>query len=133
MLLVKTKLAPSTIHGIGLFAGELIPVGKEVWRFVKGFDLEKTPEELAELPLHIQQWIAKHFGYLDYHFHRYILPVDDARFINHSDNPNVCPDYTRDSYGLDVSLRDISIGEEITTDYKTFENDNWLSARKDNE
>jgi len=126
MLLVKTKLAASSIHGIGLFADEEIAAGTEVWRFVKGFDLDLTPEELADLPAHIREWLADHFGYLDYHFNRYILPVDDARFINHSDHPNISPDYSLDSYGVDLSLRDIAKNEEITTDYKTFEIDNWL-------
>jgi len=32
LLRVATHLRPSSIHGIGVFAGERIPAGAEVWR-----------------------------------------------------------------------------------------------------
>jgi hypothetical protein len=32
MLLVKTKLGQSKIHGIGLFADELIPMGRIIFK-----------------------------------------------------------------------------------------------------
>jgi SET domain-containing protein len=34
MLLVKTYLDKSAIHGLGVFAGEVIRKGAKVWRFV---------------------------------------------------------------------------------------------------
>ena len=40
MLLVKTKIGPSKIAGIGLFADEFIAKGTPVWKFEPGFDLE---------------------------------------------------------------------------------------------
>jgi hypothetical protein len=33
MLLVKTTIAPSPIHGIGLFADQFIPQGTRIWEF----------------------------------------------------------------------------------------------------
>lgn len=39
MLLIKTKLRPSNIHGLGLFADENICSGQEVWRFQDGLDM----------------------------------------------------------------------------------------------
>ena len=33
MLLVKTTLRPSEVHGLGLFADEFIPKGIAIWRF----------------------------------------------------------------------------------------------------
>jgi uncharacterized protein len=33
MMLVETRLAPSAIHGIGLFAVRSIPQGTAVWEF----------------------------------------------------------------------------------------------------
>jgi uncharacterized protein len=126
MLLVKTRIEPSPIHGLGLFADRLIPAGAEVWRFLPGFDLEKTPEEVSAMPAIVQAWF-KRFGYLDYHLGCYIVSVDDARFINHSDHPNINQDYTIDRYGVDIALRDIKPGEEITTDYRLIEKVNWLS------
>jgi hypothetical protein len=33
MLLVRTTLRPSGVHGLGLFADEFIPKGFVIWRF----------------------------------------------------------------------------------------------------
>jgi hypothetical protein len=49
MLLVKTEIGPSKIHGIGLFAAEFIPQGTHTWEFTPGFDLEFTKEDLQKL------------------------------------------------------------------------------------
>ena len=38
MLLVKTRLGASAIHGIGLFADEFIPKDTVTWRFTPGLD-----------------------------------------------------------------------------------------------
>jgi SET domain-containing protein len=74
----------------------------------------------------VQKWF-KHFGYLDHRLGCYILSGDDARFINHSDKPNMGPDFDHDRHGAGIALRDIQIGEEITIDYRLIEKDNWLS------
>ena len=58
-----------------------------------------------------------HYGYIDPRLNRFILCCDNARFINHSNAPNVGPDLTDDTYGIDTALRDIEPGEEITVDY----------------
>src|SRR3954469_1637143 len=46
MLLVKTRLGPSTIHGIGVFADEDIPRGTIVWSFNPLIDKALTDEEI---------------------------------------------------------------------------------------
>jgi SET domain-containing protein len=120
MLLVPTRIAPSTIHGIGVFAVDPIAAGTPVWRFHKGLDMEFGAEVLDGLPAHVRTFFA-HYGYLDRNVKRIILCFDDARFVNHSDTPNVATDYAQDPYGLDVALRDIAAGEEITMDYAGFE------------
>ena len=50
MLLVKTYLDKSPIHGLGVFAAEPIPKGTKIWRFVEGFDRCYTPKQFAKLP-----------------------------------------------------------------------------------
>lgn len=50
MLLIKTKIGPSKINGIGLFADEFIPKGTSVWRFMPSLDLEIPIREASELP-----------------------------------------------------------------------------------
>jgi uncharacterized protein len=120
MLLVPTRLAQSTLHGLGVFAVAPIAKGTPVWRFAKGLDMEFAPDIVPTLPAHVQEFFA-HYGYLDRNVQRIILCFDDARFVNHSDMPNVATDYAQDPYGLDVALRDIAAGEEITMNYEDFE------------
>src|SRR5947199_9961242 len=117
MLLIPTRLAPSSIHGFGVFAVARIANGAPVWRFAKGLDLEFSPDIVPTLPVHVQKFFA-HYGYLDRHVQRIILCFDDARFVNHSETANIGTDYRQDSYGLDVALRDIAAGEEITMNYE---------------
>ena len=120
MLLIKAALRPSSIHGIGLFALEFIHKGTEIWRFSRGLDLELSPEEVQPLPVSVKEFL-QHYGYMDYRLNRYVLCFDNARFINHSERPNSLPDYSRDPHGVDIAIRDISAGEEITRDYRSFE------------
>jgi hypothetical protein len=85
VLLVKTLVRPSAIHGLGLFANQLIRRGgSNVLRYVC-------------LP----------------------QPVNHAR-----DTANVGPSEARDEgEPLDVALRDIQLGEELTFDYRHFGED----------
>jgi uncharacterized protein len=120
MLLVPTRLAQSPIHGLGVFAVAPIAKGAAVWRFAKGLDMEFDPAIVDTLPAHVRSFF-EHYGYLDRNMKRIILCFDDARFVNHSDAPNVVTGYAQDPYGLDVALRDIASGEELTMDYAGFE------------
>jgi len=120
MLLVPTRLSQSPIHGLGVFALAPIAASTPVWRFERGLDMEFSPDIVTTLPEHVQTFFS-HYGYLDRNVGRIILCFDDARFVNHSDAPNVATDYAQDPYGLDVALRDIAAGEELTMDYANFE------------
>ena len=120
MLLVPTRLAQSPIHGFGVYAAAPIPKGTPVWRFERGLDMAFDPGIVETLPEHVRAFFS-HYGYLDRNVKRIILCFDDARFVNHSDTPNVATDYAQDHYGLDVALRDIAAGEELTMDYAGFE------------
>jgi uncharacterized protein len=116
MLLVKTKLAPSNIHGLGVFADEFIPKGTMIWQFVEGFDVELTEDELNQLPKHVIEWV-KHYCYLDLNSNLYVVCLDDARFMNHSAKANTSPDFNSDVRGVDVANCDIQPGVEITNNY----------------
>jgi len=113
MLLVKTYLDKSPIHGIGVFAGEAIPKGTKIWRFVAGFDRWYTPEQFARLPKAARDFI-KHHGYrVDGEI---LLTADHDHHTNHSDKPNT---YLRNGYA--IASRNIRKGEEITNDYREFD------------
>jgi SET domain-containing protein len=128
MLLVKTTLSQSAIHGLGVMATEPIAAGAEIWRFQEGFDLEKSPEEITALPYNAQEWF-KRFGYLDHRHNQYILSFDDARFINHSDNPNVRPNYEAHKCGVGIAARAIAAGEELTINYREIEKASFLDCK----
>lgn len=121
MLMVKTRLKPSAIAGIGLFADQDIPAGTVTWRFVPGFDQLYSESDLAALPeparSDIQTYTYKHEA-----TGKYVFCLDNARFMNHSDSPNTKGVHVSGSIeGYDVATRDIVKGEELTCDYYTFD------------
>src|SRR5262249_26318666 len=113
MLLVKTRLAKSKIHGTGVFANQDIPKGTKVWTFVEGFDRVYTPAEFKKLPKEAQDFSA-HYGYKA--DGEILLTVDQDCYTNHSDNAN-----TRYRGGYMVATRAIKKGEEITNNYREFD------------
>ena len=50
MMLIETRVAPSSIHGMGLFAVNAVPKNTPVWTFQPGFDRDFSPEQFAALP-----------------------------------------------------------------------------------
>ena len=117
VLLLPVRIDRSLNHGLGVFAIEPIPKGTEIWRFTPGFDLDLPVGTLDAQPAHFRDLLL-HYGYVDPRLGRFILACDDARFLNHSDTPNLGSDYARDRYGVDFALRDIAAGEELTVDYR---------------
>jgi uncharacterized protein len=113
MLLVKTYLDKSPIHGLGVFAGESIRKNSKIWRFVYGFDRFYTRKRLAKLPKAARDYINLH-GYQ--WKNEILLSMDYDTFMNHSENPN-----TDFHNGYVIARVNIRKGEEITNDYRAFE------------
>lgn len=118
MILVKTKIGPSKIEGIGLFADQNISKGTIIWKFVPNFDHEISVEEFNKLPALAKSKIMHH-SIKD--GERYVSFGDDARFFNHSNKPNTKGVEASDGYGYTVASRDIEKGEEITANYRDFD------------
>jgi SET domain-containing protein len=122
MMLIRTRVAPSAIHGLGLFAVESLARGTPVWRFQPGFDQEISPEQFAALPLIAREHL-RWFGFFTEEDGHVILNGDHGCFMNHSPTPSTgaSPDATVPV--TTVALRDIVAGEELTCDYFAFDAD----------
>jgi SET domain-containing protein len=122
MMLIKTHVAPSAVHGLGLMASEFVACNTPVWRFLPGFDHDFSPDEFASLPALARDHV-RWFCFVSKETGQVILSGDHACFINHSPDPNTgtSPDDT--TPGTTVALRDIDAGEEITCNYFNYDAD----------
>jgi SET domain-containing protein len=116
MILVKTKIGPSKIEGIGLFADESIKKGTKVWGFEPKLDLLLSKNEVKKLSPAAREQFYR-YAYLDKVRQKYLLCGDDSRFFNHSETPNC--DETTDNDST-FALKDIDVGEELTINYGEF-------------
>ena len=114
-------LAPSPLHGIGVFALTAIPAGTGSL-FAPPQEWPALPlERLAELPAHARKLIDTYclqdddFAYLPPHGFRVL---DMVMYLNHSDTPNLKQVNAGDDF---ITLREVAEGEELTLDYGTLE------------
>lgn len=134
MLLIRTYLGASPIHGIGLFAAEFVPRGTRTWELTPPFDLVLTSLDVQALPTHARE----RFLHFAYHNSRdeYVLCWDDARFSNHAPEPNTR--FVDADIPFEYAIRDILAGEEVTINYAEFDQDiarnapaaYWLKAAR---
>ena len=122
MLLVKTKIGPSTIAGTGIFADEFIPADTVVWQFIPGKDDAYTRKQVEGLPEPKRSEILSlYHSYISKQTGRYVWHGDSAGYFNHSDHPNLRTEYREGvEEDLNIAARDIHPGEEITQDYTIF-------------
>lgn len=121
---IKVKLAPSKIHGVGVFAIMDILKGTRCycvptkdgmrWYSVPWGSLNKLFPEIRELI--VSQWSSIVNGS---HFLSPNYTAWPILYMNHSDDPNF------DNL-TDKALKDIKKGEELTEDYKIMKN--WEEA-----
>jgi hypothetical protein len=122
MMLIRTRVAPSAIHGLGLFTVEPVPRGTPVWRFQPGYDFAITPEQFAALPAPAREH-TRWFGHLDRATGNYLRSGDHACFMNHSSAPNTGAPADATAPVTTIALRDLAAGEELTCDYRAFDAD----------
>jgi hypothetical protein len=118
-MLVKNYIGPSKIHGIGIFAGENIKKGTVIWRFNPIIDRRITKKEVASLPKPAKEFLLK-YAYMNKRGD-IILCADDARFFNHSKNSNTINNDELGTKDTTIAARDIKKGEEITSDYLSYD------------
>ncbi len=124
-------LAPSPLHGIGVFALADIPAGTADLFSPAAGDWPGLPLAAIEgLPAHARKLIGTYClkdeekVYLPPHGFKI---VDLVLFLNHSGAPNL-----RQMGGGDhfVTLRAIQAGEELTVDYETLTTDDPAESRR---
>lgn len=117
---VYTRISPSNIHGVGVFAICKIPKGTNIFH---GDDTEmvwiKMPD-LKTLPLEIKK-LYEDFAVIRKNGTEYGCPknfnmLTVGWYLNHSKKPNVRCGKNYEFF----ALRDIKPGEELTVDYKTY-------------
>lgn len=115
MLKVKTYLAVSPVHGIGVFADEDITGGTAIWEFNSAVDLRYSCEEWQKLKesISLQSFSAlERYSYKENNV--YWLCLDNAQFMNHcAERYNVVNEISC----LMKARWDIKRGEELLCNY----------------
>ncbi len=113
MLVVKTSLKEIKGKGIGLIAEQKIKNGQVVWKFNPIIDIKIKEKDIPKEAKEFFKTYAVNRGNGIIFFN-----TDNARFINHSKNPNT------KSLGEEkenIAIKDIKQGEEITINYEDIE------------
>jgi SET domain-containing protein len=109
------EIRPSPMQGLGAFATRRIPAGT---RLIEYAGERLTPEQAD----------ARYHDGVDERHHTYLFAIDgdividaavdgnDARFINHSCDPN-CDAIVEDGRIWIETIRDVAPGEELAYDY----------------
>lgn len=115
MFLVHTRVGPSAIHGNGVFAGEPVAAGREIWRYDPVFDRNFSQAQFDAAPPATQAFLRM-YAYCAIDLNGdWLLSGDHARFLNHSARPN-----TVERPFVSLAARLIAAGDEITCDYAAF-------------
>lgn len=120
MLKVKTHIKESAISGFGLFASEFIPKGTLIWQLNHVVDKIIYPKDLLlldDLELKFIDTYAYKEG------DKLILCSDNGKYINHSSTPNTLDTIDPILGSITVALVDINEGEEIVSNYESFDDD----------
>lgn len=115
MLLIPTYVAPSRIAGMGVYSATDLAAGTVIWEYTPDVDWQIAPHELDDFPEPYRSWLH-HYLYLD-ESGVYVLCGDNAKFMNHDDDPN-CDDSGEIHT---VTRRPVAGGEELTCDYRLFD------------
>lgn len=117
MMLIPTYLAPSAIHGTGLFTPIALAPGTRIWEFMPGLDVE-IPRTALDHPVEAVAAYLRRYTYPHPEDgSKIILDGDHGRFMNHSATPNT--DFSTPYAGF--ARRHIPAGTELTTNYAEFD------------
>lgn len=110
---VLATIAPSPIHGVGVFALQDIKKGQKM--FIRWIPMGMIQTTVSKLKPEVREVIEGRWPPVRDGF-PFMHPHEDANllsFMNHSSEPNY-------DDNADKALRDIRKGEEITEDYGNY-------------
>jgi SET domain-containing protein len=113
MFLIDTYLDKSKIQGVGVFAKENIKKGQLIKEVRPDFEIEFNSDNLPKMPLALANFINTHSYQRELGSKILVMGIDNEKYMNHSDDPNVD--------GEGYALKNINIGDEITIDYRDFD------------
>lgn len=120
MLLVPHYVDRSAIEGLGLYCARDLRAGEPVYRHDGRFVMVLTDAEVRALPEPMREMVLR-YSYRGRGRERLsgamYYCADDARFMNHADEPSTL--WQPDS-GDYVAARDLPAGSELTCDYRDF-------------
>ncbi len=126
-----TEVRISATHGRGVFAKVAIPQHTVWWRVcptnVTGITQAQYAAFVASAPSpQSDPFMAAilHFGYYVQQYDAIFFALDNARYINHSFQPNSAVSSHSDDL-CSVAVRDIAPGEEICEDYTHYDQCPW--------
>lgn len=125
--IIKIKIAPSSIHGVGVFAMQDIKKGEKLYTDMIPHQFDLPFSKFSKLKKAIVDILLGHFPLIIEGSH-FLYPVTKfSAYLNHSYTPNY------DAVN-DVALTDIKKDEEITEDYRLIANYDkifkWLVDKK---
>ena len=113
--LVKLKIAPSKIHGVGVFTMRDVKKGEKLYADARYQALDIEYKDFGRLRPEISEYILGRWIPIVNGSH-FIYPDSKMlAFMNHSDTPNY--DAT-----TDLALEDIPIDTEVTQNYRVIPN-----------
>ena len=111
----KVYVAPSKIHGVGIFAINDIKKGELIfeYNFEKNYKISRKAFKEAGLNKNIQDVLSRmYYADEEYIFIQFNNSIHWVNFMNHSRNPNMI-------YGLNkyFAKKNIKANEELTLDF----------------
>jgi hypothetical protein len=127
-----TEVRPSSLHGMGVFAKQDIPKGTVWWRarpdrdvmFITQPQFEVLCGSFVSPPNDSLLNSLYTYSYFSADHDALILIFDNARYTNHSSDPNSAELDEPGAIGS-IAIRDIQAGEEITEDYNRYDPCPW--------
>lgn len=112
MFIIDTYLNTSKIHGIGVFSNQFVKKGEVIWIFNSKIDLLIKNSDINNFNSFQEIWFKK-YAYFNKEVNKWLLCGDNARFTNHSLNPNT----KVVNINTVIAIKDIDINEELTENY----------------